>query len=232
MQNFNMELFSQLFFLNLSKNFNIDENFSIIAGQASPAASSQSALEPPTPPRTPVIAAQQQQQQQQQQRSAEKNYNNNNDDAKENFEENSMRQSSSSRNNTPIRVNPKSVKSENESDFEDFPPRRPSHFNDDSNFSDDERGRQSVVSGSGRFNGTGDESEHESDYASSFDSSKLSMKNVESFLDKSNVVSDSRVTESSSLLIAAVNLQNFYNPMMQLTSMQHNDQAEKQLIGE
>jgi hypothetical protein len=165
MQNFNVELFSRLFFLNLAKSFKIDENFSIISDQASPSASSHGALEPPTPPRTPIIAAQ---------KSAEKHYNNNNDDAKENFEGNSS--------NTPIKFKTKS-----ESDFDEFPRR----YHDDSNYSDEERGgRESVVSGSLRMNGNGDESDHEeSDCASSFDSSKLSMKNIENFLDKSPMVS-------------------------------------------
>lgn len=184
MENINLELFSRLFFLNLAKNFKIDENFSIIPGQPSPSASSQAVLEPPTPPRTPNTNSQQ--------RSAEKLYNNNNDDAKENFEDNSMRQSSS--HNTPIKFAPisKPVKSENESDFEDFP-RRSSTFNDDSNYSDEERGgRQSVVSEQLRANGIVDDSEHESDYASSFDSSKLSMKNVENFLDKNAMVRNFR----------------------------------------
>lgn len=163
MQNFNVELFSRLFFLNLSKSFKIDENFSVIADQASPSASGQGALEPPTPPRTPIIAAQ---------KSAEKHCNNNNDDAKENFEGNSS--------NTPIKFSAKS-----ESDFDEFSRR----YNDESNYSDDERGRESVVSGSMR-NGHNDDSDHEeSDCASSFDSSKLSMKNIENFLDKSPMVS-------------------------------------------
>lgn len=164
MQNFNVELFSRLFFLNLAKTFKIDENFSIIADQASPSASGQSNLEPPTPPRTPIIAAHRN-------KSAEKHYNNNNDDAKENFEGNSS--------NTPSMFKPKS-----ESDFDEFPQR---YHHDDSNYSDEDRGgRESVT----QINGTGDESDHEeSDCASSFDSSKLSMKNIENFLDKSPMVS-------------------------------------------
>ena len=175
MQNFNVELFSRLFLFNLAKSFKIDENFSIVSDHASPSASSQA--EPPTPPRTPNISSLSNQS-----RSSEKNHNNNNDDAKENFEGNS-----SSRQNTPVKFSVKSVKSE--SDFEDFP-RPSSQFNEDSNFSDDERGgRESVVSGSLQMNGAGDESEHESDCASSFDSSKLSLKNIENFLDKSPMVS-------------------------------------------
>jgi hypothetical protein len=153
MQNFNVELFSRLFFLNLAKSFKIDENFSVVSGRASP---SSGALEPPTPPRTPIIAAQ---------KSAEKNYNNNNDDAKENFEGNSS-----------IKFGAKS-----ESDFDEFSRR----FHDESNYSDG--GRESVVSGSMR-NGNNDDSDRESDCASSFDSSKLSMKNIENFLDKSPMV--------------------------------------------
>lgn len=176
MQNFNVELFSRLFFLNLAKSFKIDENFSIVSDQASSPASSQSAQEPPTPPRTPIITSLNQH------KSAEKNYNNNNDDAKENFEGNS-----SSRQATPIKFHGKPAKSE--CDFEDFP-RRPSQFNDDSNISDDERGgRESVVSGSLQMSAMGEESGHESDCASSFDSSKLSIKNIENFLDKSPMVS-------------------------------------------
>lgn len=176
MQNFNMELFSKLFFLNLAKTFRIDENFSIISDQTSSSGSSQ-ALEPPTPPRTPTAAALIQQS-----KSAEKHYNNNNDDAKENFEGNSLSQQ-----NTPIKFKAKATRSE--SDWEDFP-RRVSHYNDDSNLSEDDHGgRESIVSGSLRMNGNCEESEHEeSDCASSFDSSKLSMKNIENFLDKSPMV--------------------------------------------
>lgn len=176
MQNFNVELFSRLFLYNLARSFKVDEHFSIISDQASPSASSQA--EPPTPPRTPIIASLNNQS-----RSGEKNHNNNNDETKENFEGNS-----SSFQNTPVKFTGKSVKSEN--DFEDFS-RRSSQFNEDSNFSDDERGgRESVISGSLQMNGAGDESEHEeSDCASSFDSSKLSLKNIENFLDKSPMVS-------------------------------------------
>lgn len=155
MQNFNVELFSRLFFLNLAKNFKIDEDFSVVSDRASPAAG-QGVLEPPTPPRTPIIAAQ---------KSAEKNYNNNNDDGKENFEGNSS-----------IKFGVKS-----ESDFDEFSRR----FHDESNYSDG--GRESVASESMR-NGNNDDSDHESDCASSFDSSKLSMKNIENFLDKSPMV--------------------------------------------
>lgn len=184
MENFNVELFSRLFFLNLAKTFEIDENFSIISDQASPSGSSQVALEPPTPPRTPTIASLSQHQS----RSAEKHYNNNNDDAKENFEGNS-----SSQNITPKKFKTKAARSE--SDFEDYT-RRSSQFNDDSNLSDDERyGRESVVSGTMQTNGTADESDpEESDCASSFDSSKLSMKNIENFLDKSPMVSYSSIS--------------------------------------
>jgi hypothetical protein len=179
MQNFNFELFTRLFILNLTKTIKIDENFSIVSDQASPSGSSHVTLEPPTPPRTPTIASLSHQS-----RSTEKNYNNNNDDAKENFEGNL-----SSRNITPTKF--KTKPSRSESDFEDYT-RRSSQFNDDSNFSDDERcGRESVVSGTMQVNGTVDDSDHEeSDCASSFDSSKLSMKNIENFLDKSPMVSE------------------------------------------
>ena len=178
MQNFNLELFSRLFFLNLSNTIKFDENFSIIPGQESPSASTQSTLEPPTPPRTPI-------QTQQRNINLEKNYNNNNDDAKENYEH-----QSSSR-NTPVKSSAKTLKCENESDYEDYNKR--SHYNDDSNnFSDEEQrmgGRQSAVSLSMHMNGAVEDSdrEEESDY-SSFDSSKLSLKNVESLLDKSSPV--------------------------------------------
>jgi hypothetical protein len=79
----------------------------------------------------------------------------------------------------------KSMKSENESDFED------SHYNEDStNFSDDERGRQSAVSAAMQMNGDQlDSDPEESDCASSFESSKLTLKNVENLLDKSATVS-------------------------------------------
>lgn len=171
MQNFNLELFSRLFLLNLSNTIKFDENFSIVPGQASPSASTQSTLEPPTPPRTPIH------QNQQRNNNVEKNYNNNNDDAKENYEH-----QSSSR-NTPVKSSAKTLKCENESDY----------YNEDStHYSDDEQrtgGRQSAVSLSMHMNGAVEDSdrEEESDY-SSFDSSKLSLKNVESLLDKSSPV--------------------------------------------
>jgi hypothetical protein len=170
MQNFNLELFSRLFFLNISNSIKIDENFSIIPDQSSPSPSNQSALEPPTPPRTPITPQNQQQQQ--------RNYNNNIDDAKENYEGRP----------SPLKLQ-KALKCENESDFEDF--NRRSHFNDDSNnFSDEERGgRQSAVSGSMQLNGAEDSEHEESDYASSFDGSRLSIKNVDTLLDKTTMVS-------------------------------------------
>lgn len=164
MQNFNMELFSRLFFLNLSSTLKINDDFSVVLGQPSPSSSNQSALEPPTPPRTPIAP--------------QRNYNNNNDEAKENFE------GRPSSHNTPMKV-AAVRKSENESDFED------SHYNEDStNFSDDERGRQSAVSASMQMNGDQLDSDHESDCASSFESSKLTLKNVENLLDKSATVSE------------------------------------------
>lgn len=188
MEKFQIELFSRLFLLNLSKNLQIDEDFCTIAGQTAATVSGQASLEPPTPPRTPVATAQGQGQQ----HNTPKHYNNNNDDAKENYEENSMRQSSSmSPIKVPHSVKSKLVKSENESDLEEYP-RRSSQY-DDSNYSDDERlggGRHSVISGSGgHMNGADEESDHGSDLytdASSFDSSKLSLKNVENLLDKSS----------------------------------------------
>lgn len=176
MQNFNVELFSRLFFLNLAKSFKIDENFSFVTDQASVAGSNQASLEPPTPPRTPITGHHQS-------RSAEKHFNNNNDDAKENFEGNS-----SSQHLTPLKLTAKASKSE--SDHEEYP-RRMSQYNEDSNFSEEDRGgRESALSESMRMNGEGDEeSEHEeSDCASSFDGSKLSLKNIEHFLDKSPMV--------------------------------------------
>lgn len=168
MQNFNLELFSRLFFLNLSNSIKIDENFSVIPGQASPSASNQSALEPPTPPRTPIAPQNQQ-----------RNYNNNNDDAKENFEGRS-----STHGNTPMKSLLKSLKTENESEeYEDF--HRRSQFNEDSNNFSDDGGRQSAM------RGIAEDSDHEeSDCASSFDSSRLSIKNVENLLDKSTMVSE------------------------------------------
>lgn len=179
MQNLNLELFSRLFFLNLSNSIKIDENFSLIPGQASPSPSNQSAaLEPPTPPRTPITPQQQNQ----------RNYNNNNDDAKENYEG----RSSSHGGNTPMKslLLQKSLKSENESeDFDDFHHRR-SQFNEDSNNFSDDGGRQSAVSASLHMNGMADDSEHEeSDCASSFESSRLSLKNVDNLLDKTTMVS-------------------------------------------
>lgn len=182
MQNFNVELFSRLFFLNLAKSFKIDENFSIISDQASSSGSSQT-LEPPTPPRTPINALS---------RNVEKHYNNNNDDAKENFEGNST-----SMHNTPIKV--KANATQSESDYEEYN-HRSSHFND-SNYSDEERGgRESVASTSIQMNGNGDDSDREeSDCASSFDSSKLSMKNIESFLDKSPMVRNNLSSKISNL---------------------------------
>jgi hypothetical protein len=190
-----LELFSKLFFMNLSKNLNlnlnIDFDFNLFSGQQSPGSggSSGNQLEPPTPPRTPIISVNVHSTP----KSGEKHYNNNNDDAKENYEENSMRKSTS----TPLKLLPNVTltptsklmkrEMENDSDQEDFQQRH-----DDSNYSDEESssrlgGRQSV-SESGRLNG-GDDSDHESDMytdASSFDSSKLSIKNVEGLMDKSS----------------------------------------------
>lgn len=171
MQNFNVELFSRLFFLNLSSTLKLNDDFSLVLGQPSPSSSNQSGLEPPTPPRTPIAP----------QNQSQRNYNNNNDEAKENFEGRA-----SSHNNTPLKVSAlqKSMKSENESDFED------SHFNEDStNFSDD-GGHRSAVSVSMKMNGDPlDSDPEESDCASSFESSKLTLKNVENLLDKSATVS-------------------------------------------
>lgn len=179
MENFSVELFSRLFFLNLAKNFKIDD-FSILSDQVSPSASSQVTLEPPTPPRTPLISSQSLP------KSAEKNYNNNNDDAEENHEGNS------SSNVTPIKSNLRVPKSDCE--YEKYP-RRSSQFYDDTNMSDQERGGpESVVSEPLLMSGLGEESDpEESDCASSFDSSKLSLKNIESFLDKSPMVSSNSV---------------------------------------
>lgn len=174
MQNLNLELFSRMFLLNLAKSFQIDESFSFISGQASPSGSSHAALEPPTPPRTPTSGPTSHQ------KDAGKGYNNNNDDTKENLEGNVAP-------HRTVRLKASSTRREN--DFEECL-QKSSNFNDDSNFSEDERGgRESVVSGSLRTNGA-DESDHEeSDCASSFDSSKLSMKHIENFLDKSPMVS-------------------------------------------
>ena len=190
MQNVQLEIFSRLFFLNLTKNL-ANNDLNILPGQQSPTAgaSSQSSsqLEPPTPPRTPValLAANTP-------RSTEKIYNNNNDDAKENFEENSGRRSNSS---TPIKLLPNVTLTptskllhhhEQESEGEDYSRR---NYNEDSNLSDEDNGssrlgRHSVVSG---HNG-GDDSEHESDLygENSYDGSKLSLKNVENLLDKTS----------------------------------------------
>lgn len=161
-----------MFLLNFAKSFKFDENFSFISDQASPSGSSHAALEPPTPPRTPISTTISHQL-----KSAVKSHNNNNDESKENLEENLALYQNRKRS------------TKRESDYDDCL-QKSSHFNDDSNFSEDERGgRESVVSGSMPVNGA-DESDHEeSDCASSFDSSKLSMKHMESFLAKSNEVS-------------------------------------------
>lgn len=211
MQSLNIELFSRMFLLNLAKSFKIDESFFLISDQASPSSSSHAALEPPTPPRTPTSASSNHQL-----KSAMKGYNNNNDDTKENLEENLRRKASSTK---------------RENDFEDCL-QKSSHFNDDSNFSDDDRGGcESVVSGSMVANGA-DESDHEeSDCASSFDSSKLSMKQIENFLDKSPMVKWIMIFEELYSIKFISPPQSFYNPMMHLTTLSQNDQAEKQLIG-
>lgn len=166
MQNINIELFSRLFLLNLSNTFRkngVNNNeFSIVSDSNS--SHSGSGLEPPTPPRTPVISGQ---------KINEKNFNNNNEDSKENYGGNS---SSFLRNSTN-----KSIKSE--SDFESSS-RRSSHFHDDSNHSED--GRESVASGS-HMNGNEDDSDREESDFGTFE--KISMKNIEKFLDKSSLVS-------------------------------------------
>lgn len=223
MENFSVELialiFQRLFFLNLSKNFQIDEFFSTFSDQVSPSASGQVTLEPPTPPRTPVITSQGLP------KSAEKNYNNNNDDAEENYEGNS-----SSHHGTKIKSNLRVTKSDRE--YEKYP-RLSSQLIDDWNMSDQERGDRESVASESLLNRLGEESDPEgSDCASSFDSSKLSLKNIENFLDKSPMVSSSRVTQNCHRLPTnLINFQSFYNPMMHLNTLQ-SDQAEKQLIGE
>lgn len=194
-----LEIFSKLFFMNLSKNLNLNLNldidFDLFPGQHSPVSggSGNNQLEPPTPPRTPIISGNSHSTP----KSSEKQqqlYNNNNDDAKENLEENSSVRRSAS--NTPIKFLPnvtltptsKLIRNDHhgdtESDQEDYPNR---HMNEDSNFSDEEMnsqmgGRHSVMNGA-------DDSDHGSDLytdASSFDSSKLSLKNVEGMMDKSS----------------------------------------------
>lgn len=217
MDNFSVELFSRLFFLNLARSLKIDKDITIFSDQVSPSASSQATLEPPTPPRTPVINSQSLP------KSAEKSYNNNNDDSEENYE-------GSSHHVTPIMSYLQVTKSDRE--YEKYP-RRLSQFNDDSNMSDQERGRGSVVGKSMLMNGLSEESDHEeSDCASSFDSSKLSLKNIENFLDKSPMVSSILATQNCyQLMTNLIDFQSFYNPMMHLNTLQ-SDQAEKQLIGE
>lgn len=172
MENFSVELFSRLFVLNLAKKFKIDD-FSFFSDHV-PSVSSQVTLEPPTPPKTPLIISQSLA------KSAEKNYNNNNDEAEENYEGNL-----SSRH---IKSNRRVTRSDRE--YEKYP-RRSSQFCDDTNMAEHERGgRESVVSESLMMTGLGTESDpEESDCASSFDSSKLSLKNIENFLDKSPMVS-------------------------------------------
>jgi hypothetical protein len=168
MQNINIELFSRLFLLNLSNTFRKNgvnnDDFSLVTDSNS-SNSGSSGLEPPTPPRTPIISSQ---------KINEKNFNNNNEDSKENYGGNS---SSFLRNSRDL-SNHKSIKSE--SDFESSS-RRSSHFHDDS-----EDGRESVVSGT-NINGNDDDSDHEESDFSSFE--KISMKNIENFLDKSSLVS-------------------------------------------
>lgn len=156
MQNINLELFSRLFFLNLSNSIKIDENFSLVS-DASPSPSNQSALEPPTPPRTPITPQNHQQ----------RIYNNNNDDSKENFQGQS-----------PIKslLLQKSLKNENE-DFEE----------DSTNYSDDGMGGRSSAM---NLTSVADDSDHEeSDCASSFENSRLSLRNVDNLLDKTTMVS-------------------------------------------
>lgn len=172
MENFSVELFSRLFILNLAKNFVVDKNLSFFPDQVSPSASSHPALEPPTPPRTPIINSQSLL------KSVEKNHNNNNNDAsEENFEENSASENSNRRGRSGTR------------EYEEYS-QQSSHFHDESNLSDGERsGREGFISEALRMNGVGEESDpEESDCASSFDSSKMSIKNIEKFLDKSPMV--------------------------------------------
>lgn len=168
MQNINIELFSRLFLLNLSNTFRKNgvnnDDFPLVTDSNS--SNSGSGLEPPTPPRTPIISSQ---------KINEKNFNNNNEDSKENFGGNS---SSFLRNSRDFSTNNRSIKSE--SDFESSS-RRSSHFQDDS-----EDGRESVNSGT-NMNGNEDDSEHEESDFGSFE--KMSMKNIENFLDKSSLVS-------------------------------------------
>lgn len=219
MQNFNLELFSRLFFLNLSSTLKLNDDFSIVLGQQpSPSSSNQSGLEPPTPPRTPIAPI----------NNSQRNYNNNNDEAKENFEG----RPSSHNTNTLMKMTAfqKSFKNTNESDFED------SNFPEEStNFADDDRGgHQNAMSVSMQMSGDQFESDHEeSDCASSFEGSKLTLKNVENLLDKSSAVIFFKFLHSiNNQKFIKYFYQNFYNPMMQLANSMQGEQGEKQLIGE
>jgi hypothetical protein len=189
MQNFNVELFSRLFLLNLVKRFNTDEDFSVITDQA-PSTVNQATLEPPTPPRTPTTSGIGHQQP----RSVEKSYNNNNDDMKENLEGNV----------SYYRLSPTKLCStgKSESDHEEYP-RQMMQFNDDSYLSEEERGgRESIMSGLMRINGDGEEeSEQEESDCASFDESKVSLKNIEHFLDKSPMVSLTTLSHNLSLFL-------------------------------
>lgn len=160
----NIELFSRLFLLNLSNNFRqnykSNEVCSVVSDMASTSSShSGSGLEPPTPPRTPNISGQ---------KVSDRNYNNNNDFAKGNFGEN-LRDVSEKTTNS-------------ESDYE-ISYRSSSNFRDDCNNSDDE-GHQSVVSDIIQANDDGEDSSGD---LGSLD--KFSLKNFDSFFDKSSLVS-------------------------------------------
>lgn len=174
MENFSVELFSRLFFLNLAKNFITDKKYSFLSDQVSPSESSNAALEPPTPPRTPVINSQSLL------KSIEKNHDNNNDGAEENLEGNaSSFHGISDESDRRVRGGSR--------EYVEYPQPQ---FNDESNVSDEEHGgRDSFISEALRMNENGEESDHEESDCASFDSSKLSLKNIEKFLDKSPMVS-------------------------------------------
>lgn len=174
MENFSVELFSRLFFLNLAKKFISDKNYSFFSDQVSPSESSNAALEMPTPPRTPVINSQSLL------KSVEKNHDNNNDGAEEDLEGNpSSFHAISDDSNRRMRGGVR--------EYEEY---MQPQFNDGSNISDEERGeRESFISEALRMNETGEESEREESDCATFDNSKLSLKNIEKFLDKSPMVS-------------------------------------------
>lgn len=174
-QNINIELFSRLFLLNLSNNFRqnckTNEVCSVVSEMASTSSSHSGSGLEPPTPPRTPVIPGQ--------KVSDKNFNNNNDFTNRIFGEHSKD------------LNEKST---SESDYE-ISFRTSNNFRDDCNNSDEE-GHQSVVSDMQEAN---DDGENSSGDLGSLD--KFSLKNFDSFFDKSSLVSFAAKKKSDAELL-------------------------------